>query len=100
MTTLAGASLRDRLTHSIAPTDVTPPAKKIARSPHDGVTQPIGAITRPKLSDPANCVEASTTSGTARSVRVSSIKAAKARLPHSAISAGQVKVWGDGCRAI
>ena len=65
-----------------------------------GVTQPRGDNTAPSRNVPANCDDASTISGVARSERVISIKSAKDRLPPSAIMAGQLTVCAEGRSAI
>src|SRR3979411_3160238 len=70
------------------------------RLPISGVTQPNGDIIAPRVKVPANCVDASTISGVARSVRGISISTANDRLPPSAILAGQVPVSEDGRSAI
>src|ERR1700744_3723293 len=100
MRVLAGASLSERLTHNNAPTEIAPDAKNRPRLPHVGVTQPSGAVARPNNNVPANCAEASTMSGVARSERVIIIKTEKARLPASAIIAGHVTAFADGSSAI
>src|SRR5215467_3867015 len=72
-TTLAGASFSERLTQSSAATEMMPAVKNSTRLPADGVTQPNGDSTRPRMNVPPNCVVASTISGVARSERVISI---------------------------
>src|ERR1700742_1429829 len=71
-----------------------------ARLSSPGVTQPIGDNRAPSTKVPANCDDASTISGVARSERVISISTANDVLPASAISAGQLTVCDDGRKAI
>ena len=97
---MAGASFSERLTHSSAPTEMQPAAANRPRLPSVGVTQPNGDSTAPKGNVPMNCADASTISGVARSERVISISTANARLPPSAIIAGQLTVCADGRSAI
>src|SRR6266550_4105932 len=99
-TTLAGASFSERLTHNSAPTEMHPAAAKRTRPPGLGVTHPNGDNSAPSRNVPANCDEASTISGVARSERVISISTANDRLPPSAIIAGQLTVCDDGRSAI
>src|SRR3954471_3262947 len=96
----AGASLSERLTHISAQIDTQPANANSARLPGVGVTQPSGAITAPSTEVPMNCDVASTMSGVARNARVTSISTENERLPASAIIAGQVTLWAEGCIAI
>ncbi len=64
------------------------------------MTQPIGESSAPSRKVPANCADASTISGVARSERVISISTANDRLPPSAITAGQLTVCDEGRSAI
>src|SRR5215470_8139032 len=77
-----------------------PATANSARLDKLGVTQPNGDIAAPSRNVPANCVEAITMSGVARSERVISIKTEKHRLPASAIIAGPLKVCAEGLSAI
>src|SRR3977135_4666768 len=95
-TTLAGASFSERLTHNSALTEMHPAAANRPRLPMPGVTQPKGDISAPSANVPANCDDASTISGVARSERVISINSANDRLPPSAIIAGQLPAWERG----
>src|SRR5216683_2782299 len=99
-TTLAGASFSERLTHNSAATEMHPAAANRPRLPRLGVTQPIGDNNAPSRKVPANCDDASTISGVARSERVISINSANDRLPPSAMTAGQLTVCDDGRSAI
>src|ERR1700753_1249134 len=99
-TTLAGASLSERLTHNSALIEMHPAVANRQRLLKSGVTQPIGASSAPNRKVPANCDAASTMSGVARSERVISINSANDVLPPSAISAGQLMVCDDGRSAI
>ena len=66
------------------------------RSKRDGVTQANGVVTAPSANVPDIWLVISTISFVSRSMRVTIISSAKARLPASAISAGQVKRGGRG----
>ncbi len=70
------------------------------RSKRDGVTQANGVVTAPSAKVPDIWLVISTTSFVSRSMRVTIISRAKARLPASAISAGQVSVAAEGRSAI
>src|SRR5215207_467511 len=93
-TTLAGASLSERLTHTSAPIATTPSSASNGKSCADGVTQPNGASTAPTTSVVAICVETSARSAVPRNTRVVTSSTAYIRLPASAISAGQENVAG------
>src|ERR1700712_5369638 len=77
-----------------------PAVANSARLSGVGVTQPIGDNSAPSRNVPANCDDASTISGVARSERVISISRAKEILPPSAIIAGQLTVCAEGRIAI
>src|SRR5260370_40970433 len=99
-TTLAGASFSERLTHNNAAAETIPATANSPRLPALGVTQPNGDMIAPSRNVPANCDEASTMAGVARSERVISISTANEVLPPSAIIAGQLTVCADGRSAI
>src|ERR1700682_4752395 len=77
-----------------------PAAANRPRLPMPGATQPSGDNSAPSRNVPANCDDASTISGVARSERVISINTANDRLPPSAMTAGQLIVCVDGRSAI
>src|SRR5438105_4045030 len=95
-TTLAGASLSERLTQNSAVTETHPASAKIARLPDVGGTQWNADSAAPSKNVPTNCEDAITISGVLRRLRVISISVANDRLPPSAISAGRLTVCADG----
>src|SRR5215813_3944832 len=69
-TTLAGASLSERLTQTSALTEMQPATANSARLPAPGATQPNGDISAPSTKVPTNCELAITMSDVARRLRV------------------------------
>src|SRR5215470_9574609 len=98
-TTLAGASVSERLTHASATTDSTPNSTSSTKSRSEGAVQPNGAAMAPNTSVDTSCPDMSTICAVFRSMRVVTSKTAKNRLPLTAISAGSVKLAGDGRNA-
>src|SRR5262245_39035931 len=87
-TTLAGASLSERLTQTCATIDTMPSSTSSSASRSGGVTQPIGASAAPNSSAAAVCVVTRTVSVVPRRLRVAIIDSEKVNEPASAISAG------------
>src|ERR1700720_3496529 len=99
-TTLAAASLSERLTQASAQIENTPNSDIKAKSRSDGLTQAMGATAPPNSKVPSSCPATSTVFDVSRNCRVTIMSSAKNTLPTRAMQAGSVKVAAEGRNAI